>query len=86
MDWFIIRILATSCSHSLGRSSHILVVSSFPIFDWLMSELQWYRSPGRYDTDFGLEVVIVVLVLTDEFQADEEYNQKEQDQNRNGYV
>ena len=83
MGWFIIRILATSCSRSLGRSTHILVVSGFPIFDWLMSELQWYRSPGRYDTDFGLEVVIVVLVLTDEFQADEEYNQKEQDQNRN---
>ena len=83
MGWFIIRILATSCSRSLGRSTHIPVVSSFPIFDWTMSELQWYRSPERYDTDFGLEEVIVVLILADEFQADEEYNQNEEDQNRN---
>ena len=51
------------------------------MFDWWASKLQWYRSPKRYDTDFRLEEVIVVLILADKFQANEEYNQNEEHQN-----
>ena len=78
---FIIRILATSCFRSLGTSTHIPVVSRFPIFDWTVSKLQWYRSPKRYDLDFRLEEVIESLILADKFQANEEYNQNEEHQN-----
>ena len=83
----IIRIQGKSSSDSLGRSSHLLMGSSSPMFDWWASKLQWYRPSGRNDTDFWLEMGGVILVLTsNEFKADETYNHKEKGQNSNSDV
>ena len=69
------------CFRSLGSSSHIPVVSRFSILDWTVSNLQWCRSPKRYDLGFRLEEVIESLVLANKLQADEEHNQNEEYQN-----